>query len=107
MIILPIFNNYHFSYDMQLEKRTYWFAFKYNRAAKTFLMSMRDSDRTLFKDIALVTGIDLLKTSAAGELGVMFLADMQDFNQHDPEDIGQFVSRFKLAYFTKAEDAAL
>lgn len=103
MITLPIFQNYQFYYDLFLEDTTYTFEYTWNNIAKTFLCTMKKNSTIIFEKIALVPGIDFLKTSGVGELGKLTLLDTQEFKNDEPLDITEFKNRFQFIYIQKDE----
>ena len=104
MIILPIYQNYKFHYEIMLDDVTYSFEFSWSVLNKTFLVSMKKLDSEyIFRKLALVPGIDLLKTSGIGELGKLRLIDTQDNNEQDPVSIEDFNHRYALVYMSIEE----
>jgi hypothetical protein len=102
MIKLPIYQNYSFYYDIYLDKVTYTFSFAWNDIVKSFLFTMESKDETIvFDKIALVPGVDFLKTSGIGELGKLYLIDTQNYIDNEPLQIDDFISRFQLIYVNK------
>jgi hypothetical protein len=103
MIKLPIYQNFKFFYEIFLDDIAYDFDFSWNEFNNTFLISMKKEDKYIFKDIALVPGVNFLKTTGIGELGILELIDTQVLTQEDPLFMEDFINRFQLIYISVDE----
>jgi len=104
MISLPIYQNYKFFYEIDLEENmAFNFSFEYSEFCNTFLISMQKDDEYIFYNLALVPGIDFLQSSGIGELGILSLVDNAKISQENPTQIEDFKKRFSLIYISKKE----
>lgn len=106
--ILPLYKDPFFSYNIDLDKKNFFFTFRYSDRADDYLMSIEDSEgEVVLSSIKLVVGVGLTKGYSTGDFeGEFLLIPKKElpFRDWEVED-GRGVWRTHfLAYFVPDDE---
>lgn len=106
--ILPLYKDPFYSYNASLDKKDFFFTFRYSDRAENYLMSIEDADgNSILKGVKLVCGLGLVGGYSTGEFeGDFLLIPKKDvpFYDWEVEDGRGVWKTHRLVYFIPDED---
>ncbi|MAX51279.1 MAG: hypothetical protein CMH22_04820 [Methylophaga sp.] len=100
---LPLFNKPFYSYNFVIDDDDYNFTFRYSDRAKTYLMSIEDSQgQTVIESVKLLTGVSLLRQYALEQFTGQFILvprQLKEIYEWDVKDGRNIHRTHALVYY--------